>query len=137
MTAAERRKKYLVEKTFQLKPVYLIAFAFLVITVIIEWQIFLLLKTVLPGITLMETKTEIVRLGIFIMIQLFVIFLVLAILTTLHLHRVIGPLARLTKEIDEMASNGNYTKLTVRKNDAIKKFIESLNRYMEKTRNKI
>ncbi len=84
----------------------------------------------------METRDEIIRLGIFIMAQLFIIFMALAILTTLHLHRVIGPLARLTREIDEMATKGIYSKLSVRKNDAIKKFIEALNHYLEKHHNK-
>lgn len=132
MTASERRKKYLVEKSYQMKPVYLIAGAFLIITAIIEIQILMLLKTVLPEIAMIETRAEIFRFGIFIMAQLFVIFAALAVTTTIHLHRFVGPLARLTREITAMAKGSNYKILTVRKNDAMRSFVETLNTILSK-----
>ncbi|MDI6756618.1 MAG: hypothetical protein QME32_01195 [Endomicrobiia bacterium] len=132
MTAAERRKNYLVEKSYQLKPVYLIAAAFLLIIAMIELQLFMLLKTVLPEIAMLETRGEILRFGIFIMVQLFVIFTALAAATTIHLHRFVGPLARLTKELKNMSETGDYKSLIVRKSDALHTFIEKLNGILSK-----
>lgn len=132
MTAAERRKNYLVEKKFQLKPVYLIAGAFLFITVIIEWQIFSLLTTVLPQITLMETRNNIIWFGVSIMVQLFIILLVLAILIIIYLHRLVGPVKRLQRELKEMNETGKYHQLEMRKKDELKSFISEVNNLIAK-----
>ncbi len=132
MTAAERRKKYLVEKKFQMKPVYIIAGAFLLIILIIEWQIYSFLNTVLPFIALSDTKAEIMRFGILLMAQLFVIFLLITVLIVIHLHRFVGPLGRLSKEMEQMVDSNNYHLLTLRKKDTLKSLVESINKLIEK-----
>lgn len=132
MTAIERRKRYLVEKKFQLKPVYIITVAFILIILAIEWQIYSFLKTVLPNITLMETRTEILHFGVSLMIQLFIILFVIGILIVVHLHRFVGPLKRLRKELDAMAETDQYHLLALRKNDTLREFVNSINRIISK-----
>jgi methyl-accepting chemotaxis protein len=132
MTAAERRKKFLVEKKIQLKHTVALAVSFLVILLLAEWQMWLLLSKVLPAVTFRASEGYIFRSGLILMGEFFVFVVILAVLNIFYLHRLIGPLPRLRQEIENMLKSGNIHLLRVRRNDEMAEFIAAINRLMEK-----
>ena len=61
------------------------------------------------------------------------IFLLILIWGLIFSHRLVGPMKRLQRNLDEMTKKGDgRSRLIVRKNDYIKPLIESVNRLLDK-----
>jgi len=132
MTAAERRKKFLVEKKIQLRHTAVLLISFLVILILAELQVWLLLSKILPAVTLQASQSYILRHGLILMLEFFVFVVVVAALNILYLHRLVGPLPRLRQEIEQMLKTEEIHLLRVRRKDELAELVAAFNRLIEK-----
>ncbi|OGS27446.1 MAG: hypothetical protein A2297_04300 [Elusimicrobia bacterium RIFOXYB2_FULL_48_7] len=128
----ERRKKLLIERKIQLQYLTLIFAAFAVILILIEFHLYSFLKSILPRVQFAADHSYILGLGITVMIEMLLIIFVIGYITVVHSHRIVGPLSRLTRELDEMSLTGKYHHLKLRKKDLMAGLIERINLLVDK-----
>lgn len=86
-----------------------------------------------PGFVAASMDPIIKKTNTVIMLGVVPLLLLLLIWGVIFSHRLVGPLKRLQRNLDEMASSGNFNKrLGVRKYDYIKPLVESINRVLDK-----
>lgn len=132
MTAAERRKKFLVEKKIQLRHTFALIVSFLIVLIVAEVQMYLLLSKILPAITLEASRGYIFRYGLIFMLEFFIFVLIVAAGNIIYLHRLVGPLPRMRREIEEMLKTGEIHLLRIRRKDELAELVAAFNRLLEK-----
>lgn len=132
MTAKDRRKKLRIVHYLQLKYTISLLLPFLLILLIVELQMFFIIKTLLPYVEFLSVRGEIIRSIIIIMIEVFILLFIAGIFNIIYLHRIAGPINRLCKEIDEMVKNNQYHLLQIRKKDELIPLIDKFNLIIKK-----
>jgi len=127
-----KRRQLLIEKSAQLKFVWLVLASFLVLLIFMLWNIHALLTAIVPS-GILGASAE--RLIIFFIGTLVIIAITAAIIIK-YTHRFFGPIPRLKRELDEMAESGKYHDLRVRDGDFLYKLVESINNVLEKVSGK-
>ena len=127
-----KRKQLLIEKSAQLKFVWLVLGAFLALLVFMLWNVHSLLTALVPSGILNASLERI----ILFVIGTLVIMAITASIIVKYTHRFFGPIPRLKREIAEMASTGNYQPLRIREGDFLCGLVDSINLLVEKNENK-
>ena len=130
----ERRKKLLVEKKMQLRHTGLLAVSFLFILVLIQIQVYALVSTMMPKLALTSDYTYITGLGLLIGVEMLAIILVVGFINVLLTHRLVGPLGRITRELNEMSQKDDYHHLRIRKRDEVHSIVSEINKIIDRTK---
>lgn len=130
MTAKDRRKKFRIVHSLQIKYTLTLILPFFLIFLLIEMQMFYVIKSLLPHIEFLATKGLILKNIILIMVEVLILLIFAAIVNINYLHNIAGPLNRITKELAEMEKTKNYYLLTVRASDEIKPLINEFNKIL-------
>ncbi|MCX7715889.1 MAG: hypothetical protein N2Z73_00565 [Endomicrobia bacterium] len=132
MTAKDRRKKFRIVHRLQLKYTLSLLIPFFFILLLVELQMFFVIKTLLPNIEFLVVRDVIIRSIIIIMIEVLILLTVAAVVNIIYLHRIAGPISRLVNEIDTMVRTQNYHFLSIRKKDELRPLIDKFNLLIEK-----
>lgn len=132
MIKKDRRKKIKIVHYLQLKYTMSLLIPFIFILLIVELQLYFVIKTLLPSIEFLAVKSTIIQSIILIMIEVLILLIIAGIFNVIYLHRIAGPINRLIKEIDEMLTTNNYHILFIREKDELKPLIFSFNKIIEK-----
>jgi len=127
MTAKDRRKKLRIVHKLQLKYTLSLLLPFFIILLIVELQMFYVIKYLLPYIEFLAVRGVIIKSIIIIMVEVIILLLLAGFFNIIYLHRIAGPITRLMKEIDEMTIDKKYHLLSVRKNDDLLPLIQKFN----------
>ncbi|MBU1628171.1 hypothetical protein KKB18_12460 [bacterium] len=126
------RKKYVINKSLQLRLLFKFLFSLLIISFVIVWNFYYatwtMLSNDLRGLGLTVFKNSISIRMIILSVCLIVVFTTLSIFIS---HRVAGPIYKIKSVIDEMASGGKTSKIYLRKNDEFKELADSVNNLIE------
>jgi|YNPNPStandDraft_1061719.scaffolds.fasta_scaffold65224_2 signal transduction histidine kinase len=131
MTAKDRRKRLRIVHKLQLKYTLSLLLPFFIIFIIIELQMFYVIKYLLPYIEFLAVRGVIVKSIIIIMVEVLILLSLAGLFNIIYLHRIAGPISRLIKEIDEMVVSKKYHLLTVRKKDELASLIQKFNLIIE------
>jgi len=130
----ERRKKLLVERKTQLRHTGLLAVSFLFILVLVELHVYGLVRSMMPKLALTSDYSYITGLGLLIGVEMLVIILIVGFVNVLFTHRLVGPLMRVSKELDDMSQKGEYHHLKIRKKDDIHSIVSEINKVIDRTK---
>ena len=128
----ERRKKILIERKMQLRHTGLLAISFLFILVLVQIQVYALISSMMPRIALTSDYTYITGLGLLIGAEMLVVILVVGFINVLLTHRLVGPLIRITRELNEMSQKDDYHHLRIRKRDEIHSVVAEINKIIDR-----
>ncbi|OGS23290.1 MAG: hypothetical protein A2252_09405 [Elusimicrobia bacterium RIFOXYA2_FULL_39_19] len=128
----ERRRRILVERKVQLQYLTLIFASYLTVLILIEIQLYSFLKSILPKIQFATDHSYILGLGITIMVEMLVVVCIVGFAIAVHSQRIVGPIPRITREIDSMLKTGNYHHVQIRKKDYIFGLTEKINGLVDK-----
>jgi len=127
----ERRKKILVEKRIQLRHTGLLIISFLFILVLVEVHIYSLLKSMMPKIALEADISYLTGLGILIMAEMLLIIVIFGIINIVYTHRLVGPVGRISRELEEMVEKNEYHHIKIRKKDELQGLVASINKLID------
>jgi signal transduction histidine kinase len=86
-----------------------------------------------PGFIASSIDPVIKKANLMIILGSIPLFLLLFIWGVIFSHRLVGPLERLQRKLEDMARDGDYkARLSVRKYDYIKPLVESVNKLLDK-----
>jgi nitrate/nitrite-specific signal transduction histidine kinase len=131
-----RRKQVLIEKRIQLRHTGLLIASFVLILVLIEAQFYSLFKSMLPKIAQVADASYLAGLSIVVMVEMLVIVGIVGFINVLYMHRVVGPVARITRMLGEMADSKNYFHVTIRKKDELHMMVHEINRLIDSIKHK-
>jgi nitrogen fixation/metabolism regulation signal transduction histidine kinase len=131
MTAKDRRRRLRIVHKLQLKYTWSLLLPFFIIFLIVELQMFYVIKYLLPYIEFLAVRGVIVKSIVIIMIEVLILLALAGMFNIIYLHRIAGPISRLIKEIDEMVANKKYHLLTIRKKDELFSLIQKFNLIIE------
>ncbi len=132
MTAKDRRKKFRIVHKLQLKYTLSLLVPFFIILIIVELQMFYIIKWLLPAREFVETQNIIVSSIVLTMLEVLILLILAGMINIIYLHRIAGPINRIIKELNEMEKTGNYHLLSVRKDDEIQPMITEFNKILAK-----
>lgn len=102
---------------------------------LVGWAFFnfyIILQLGLPQTTFILVNTRIILIMLFVLFLIFCIFIALGILTYITIHRILGPIPRLEKELRRMLETGEIHSLFVRREDILKNIIDMINELLIK-----
>ena len=125
------RKKIIIKPEYQIKLALTFFIAIIVYSLILGAIIFYPLYSALNSATSIEEQARISTMVLFLHQRVWIGFLVVAALAAVHAifssHRVVGPMYRFEKAVEEL-KNGNYTlRIRIRKRDEFKNMEMLLN----------
>lgn len=133
------RKKLVTKDPAQLKILALLCISMLVPVFFVGSFFYAFLFKVLsdqpttPGFIALSMEPVIKKANFMIILGSIPLFLLLFIWGIIFSHRLVGPLERLQRKLEEMARDGDSkTRLSVRKYDYIKPLVESVNKLLDK-----
>ncbi|MCX7956513.1 MAG: hypothetical protein N2643_01270 [Endomicrobia bacterium] len=132
MTTKNRRKKLKIVHNLQIKYTFSLLIPFIFILLIVELQMYFIIKTLLPSIEFLAVKNTVINSIVIIMLEVFFLLVIAGFFNIVYLHRIAGPINRLVNEIEEMLKTNRYHTLVVRKKDELKPLIFSFNKILEK-----
>jgi len=127
----ERRKKIIVEKKIQLRHTALLVISFLFVLLLVEFHIYSLLKSMIPRIAIETDLSYLTGLGILIMIEMLVIIIIVGVINIVYTHRLVGPISRISKELEEMSEKNEYHHIKIRKKDELQGLVSSINKVID------
>ncbi len=137
MITKNRRKKFRIVHKLQLKYTFSLLVPFFIIFLLVELQMFYVIKHLLPYIEFLAVREVIIKSIVIIMIEVVILLFLAGLFNIIYLHRIAGPIPRIMKEIDEMVASNKYHLLNIRKTDElfplIQKFNLILNELIKKT----
>lgn len=131
MTAKDRRKKIRIVHQLQVKHTVKFFLLFFIILLLIGFQMVYIVKLLLPHTEFLVIRNEIIKTLVLIMIEVVITLGILAIYNIIYLHRFVGPINRLIREIEEMVKTKEYHTLQVRKDDELLPLISKFNLIIE------
>lgn len=135
MTTNNRRKALRVVHYLQLKYTLSLLLPFLFILLIVELQMYYMIKMLITHVEFLSVKGDIIKSIIIIMIEVFVLLVIAGIFNIIYLHRIAGPINRLINEINKMVETDKYHLLVVRKSDELGGLVNSFNSVIKKLMN--
>ena len=139
---ANKRKNYFIRKGFQKN--FIIKFCSLIIvgSILSGMLIFMMSRSTVTT-TFKNSRLGIKSTADYILpavllssfVNIFLISFAAIAITLFTSHRIVGPLYRIEKDIDEMASGNLSKKFSLRKSDEIKSLADSLNNMIQSLRN--
>ena len=105
---------------------------FFIIFILLQVSMYFVSKAILPYHIFIEDGGWILKTTILVFMETIIYSLVSAGLYLLFVHKIIGPIARLTKQLTQMEETGEITHLRVRENDKLKELIEIVNKIIKK-----
>jgi methyl-accepting chemotaxis protein len=126
---APQRKNFLINKKFQFKYIALITGTLLLMVLLIEFDIYSTMKTILPKVLFTEEiRKDITAFNILLTIKSFVFIAIVAFMSIYFSHRITGPIYRLEKDLLLLISEGDLTKqFRLREKDELKEIAAALN----------
>lgn len=131
MKLKNRRKKFSVVHHLQLKYTFSLLIPFFFILLLVELQMFFVIKTLLPHVEFLIVRDTIVKSIIIIMVEVLILLAVAAVGNIIYLHRIAGPIPRLIRELDDMIKTKNFHILSIRKTDELRPLIDKFNLVIE------
>ncbi|PKM92578.1 MAG: hypothetical protein CVU80_02620, partial [Elusimicrobia bacterium HGW-Elusimicrobia-4] len=133
------RKKILINKKFQFRYAAMIVSALFVMLVLVEWDIFYTMKTILPKVFFMEEiRQDLTAFHLLLAVKSLVFMVFVAFISVYFSHRIAGPIYRLTKDLLTMINDGDLTKqFRLREKDELKELAEALNTMTANLRTKL
>jgi len=136
------RNPFIITSKLQRMYLRLIVFSLLIPTLFVGGCLYYLVFTLvaeeigIPEFIAMSLMPALERVNFFLMIGIPVIFLGIYWWGLVLSHRMAGPIERFKKELD-VVLKGNYDKrIKVRKDDALKPFVDDINKLLEKVEGK-
>jgi len=133
------RKKILINKKFQFKYAAMIVGTLFVMVVLVEWDIFYTMKTILPKVFFMEEiRQDLTAFHLLLAVKSLVFMVLVAFISVYFSHRIAGPIYRLEKDLLTMINEGDLTKqFRLREKDELKELAEALNTMTANLRTKL
>jgi len=132
-----KRKQYIINPPVQFKLTLLILLSVIIPTILTFLMLFFLIQNILLEA---QMNNQMVYHALLFMSHkvyciLFIGFVLVTILlilwSTIFIHRIVGPLYRLEKELDKMIEGKPITKIRFRKNDKLTNLADKLNTLIE------
>jgi len=105
---------------------------FFLIFVILQIVMYVVSKAILPYQIFVEAGGWVLKTTMLVFIETVIISLISAGLCLIFVHRIVGPIPRLTNQLAEMEKTGKITQLCVRDDDKLSEFVSIVNRIIEK-----
>jgi methyl-accepting chemotaxis protein len=133
------RIKFFINEPAQIKILGMLLISIVVPVFFVGTYLYLLIFTIInnmpetPGFVAASLDPVLHKTNMTILLSGIPIFLLILIWGLIFSHRLVGPMKRLQRNLDEMTKKGDgRSRLIVRKNDYIKPLIESVNRLLDK-----
>ena len=133
------RIKFFINEPAQIKILGMLLISIIVPVFFVGTYLYLLIFTIInnmpetPGFVAASIDPLLQKTNMTILLSGIPIFLLILIWGIIFSHRLVGPMKRLQRNLDEMTKKGDSrSRLVVRKNDYIKPLIESVNRLLDK-----
>jgi len=124
----DRRKHVLVENRIQLRHIGLMVISFIVILLLVEIQVYFLLKNMLPKLVLHTDYSYITGLGITLMVEMAIIIFIIGFINVIYTHRIVGPINRITRQIEHMADTKQLSCIEIRGKDELHHMTSAINK---------
>lgn len=131
MTAKDRRKRLRIVHKLQVKHTVKFLLLFSIILLVIGFQMIYIIKLLLPHVEFLVIRNEIIKTLIFIMVEVILALGILGLYNIIYLHRFVGPINRLIKEIETMVNSKHYHLLHIRKDDELLPLVDKFNLLIE------
>lgn len=134
----QSRKRYIVNPPIQFKLVFLILASILIPTLLTFACLYYLLQSILVEA---QVDNEMVYSALlflshkmYIILALGFVFITSLLITwsTIFIHRIVGPLYRLEKELEKVIEGKKVTKIRFRKNDSFRTLADKINVLIER-----
>lgn len=133
------RIKFFINEPAQIKILGMLLISILIPVFFVGTYLYLLIFNIInnmpetPGFVAASLDPVLHKTNMTILLSGIPILLLILIWGLIFSHRLVGPMKRLQRNLDEMAKKGDgRSRLIVRKNDYIKPLIESVNRLLDK-----
>ncbi|MFA5499613.1 MAG: hypothetical protein WC404_00870 [Candidatus Omnitrophota bacterium] len=133
------RIKFFINEPAQIKILGMLLISIVVPVFFVGTYLYLLIFNIInnmpetPGFVAASLDPVLHKTNMTILLSGIPIFLLILIWGLIFSHRLVGPMKRLQRNLDEMTKKGDgRSRLIVRKNDYIKPLIESVNRLLDK-----
>lgn len=133
------RIKFFINEPAQIKILGMLLISIVVPVFFVGTYLYLLIFNIInnmpetPGFVAASLDPVLHKTNMTILLSGIPIFLLILIWGLIFSHRLVGPMKRLQRNLDEMTKKGDgKSRLIVRKNDYIKPLIESVNRLLDK-----
>jgi len=131
--------KFFINEPAQIKILGMLLISIVVPVFFVGTYLYLLIFNIInnmpetPGFVAASLDPVLHKTNMTILLSGIPIFLLILIWGLIFSHRLVGPMKRLQRNLDEMTKKGDgRSRLIVRKNDYIKPLIESVNRLLDK-----
>lgn len=130
----QKRKKYFVKKTLQVRYLLFVLLAMTIPTIVCCGALYYFIwQSVAAEIAIPEAIAEqlipaLTKVNLVLLVAIPLVFFIMLFFSIIISHRIAGPLYRLEKELKAIALSGDYTKrITFRRRDEIREIADSVN----------
>ncbi len=128
----KKRLNYLIDKSFQLRLLYMTIISLVVFTVFVGWQVFYAMWPIIVR-EAPTFRVEIIRIDFLLRLLHFSVpvLLVIGILVVIFSHRIVGPIYRVKQTLDDLIEGKDVRAVRFRKKDEFQSLVPRLNKVIQ------
>ncbi|MBW2645608.1 MAG: hypothetical protein JRE23_05440 [Deltaproteobacteria bacterium] len=128
----KKRLNYLIDKSFQLRLLFMTLISLVVFTIFVGWQVFYAMWPIIVR----EAPTfriEIIRADFLLRLLHFSVpvLLVIGVLVIIFSHRIVGPIYRVKRALDDLIAGKDVQEIRFRENDEFQSLVPRINKVIQ------